>query len=74
MMRLAGISDMAAAQALLPGFMARHSAKFAVAPRDAEDAHKPQPLDPLCSSLCTLAHSLTSRGIRTGKAEPLSSR
>ncbi len=39
-LRLAGISDMAAAQAFLPGFMARHNAQFAVAPRDAEDAHR----------------------------------
>ena len=40
-MRLAGISDMAAALAFLPGFMARHNAKFAVAARNTEDAHKP---------------------------------
>jgi hypothetical protein len=39
-LRLAGISDMAAAQAFLPGFMARYNAKFAVAPRVPEDAHK----------------------------------
>ena len=40
-MRLAGIKDMAAAQAFLPGFMASHNAQFAVAPRNSEDAHKP---------------------------------
>jgi transposase len=40
-MRLAGIDDMAAAQVFLPGFMARHNRRFAVAPRDPEDAHKP---------------------------------
>ena len=40
-MRLAGISDMAAAQPFLAGFMARHNAQFAVAPRDQNDAHKP---------------------------------
>jgi transposase len=40
-MRLAGISDMAAAQAFLPGFMARYNAQFAVAPRAGEDAHRP---------------------------------
>lgn len=39
-LRLADISDMAAAQAFLPGFMARYNAQFAVAPRDAEDAHR----------------------------------
>ncbi len=40
-MRLAGIRDMAAAQAFLPAFMARHNARFAVAPKREEDAHKP---------------------------------
>lgn len=40
-MRLGGVSDMAAAQAFLPGFLARHNARFAVQPRNAEDAHKP---------------------------------
>jgi hypothetical protein len=36
---LAAISDMASAQAFLPGFMARYNAQFAVEPRAAEDAH-----------------------------------
>jgi len=40
-LRLAGISDMAAAQAFLPGFIVRHNQRFAVAPRDVEDAHRP---------------------------------
>lgn len=40
-MRLAGISDMAAAQAFVPSFMARHNARFAVQPKNSEDAHKP---------------------------------
>jgi transposase len=39
-LRLAGITDMASAQAFLPGFMARYNAQFAVAPRDGEDAHR----------------------------------
>ncbi len=39
-LRLAGISDMASAQAFLPGFMARYNAQFAVEPRVAEDAHR----------------------------------
>jgi transposase len=39
-LRLAGISDIAAAQVFLPGFMARHNARFAVAPRDPDDAHR----------------------------------
>ena len=40
-MRLAGISDVAAAQAFLAGFMERHNAKFAVPPRLEDDAHRP---------------------------------
>lgn len=40
-LRLAGICDMAAAQAFLPGFMARYNAKFPVEPRNTTDAHKP---------------------------------
>jgi hypothetical protein len=40
-MRLAGISDVAAAQAFLAGFMERRNAKFAVPPRLEEDAHRP---------------------------------
>lgn len=40
-MRLAGIADMAAAQAFLDGFMTRHNAQFAVEARQSEDAHKP---------------------------------
>jgi transposase len=39
-LRLAGISDMASAQAFLPDFMARYNAQFAVEPRAAEDAHR----------------------------------
>jgi hypothetical protein len=40
-LRLAGINDLAAAQAFLPGFMARHNTKFAVVPAKSEDAHRP---------------------------------
>jgi hypothetical protein len=40
-MRLAGIRDIAAAQAFLAGFVAKHNTRFAVAPRVAEDAHRP---------------------------------
>ena len=39
-LRLAGICDYAAAQAFLPGFMARYNARFSVEPRNAMDAHK----------------------------------
>ncbi len=40
-LRLAGICDYAAAQAFLPGFMARYNEKFSVEPRTATNAHKP---------------------------------
>ena len=40
-MRLRGIDGMEAANAHLPEFMADHNRRFAVAPREAEDAHRP---------------------------------
>ncbi|ASG20672.1 ISNCY family transposase [Nitrospirillum viridazoti] len=40
-LRLAGISDMAAGNAFLPGFMERFNARFAVVPARPEDAHRP---------------------------------
>jgi hypothetical protein len=40
-MRIAGIDSIAAANAWLPQFMARHNARFAVAPFEATDAHVP---------------------------------
>ena len=59
-LRLAGISDMAAAQAFLPSFMARHNAQFAVDPRDAEDAHRPW-----TDGAAKLAEALAHREDRT---------
>jgi transposase len=40
-LRLRGISGMVAGNAFLPQFMAEFNARFAVAPRSAEDAHRP---------------------------------
>ena len=40
-MRLAGIDGMAEANAWLPGYLAAHNARFAVAPRQAADMHRP---------------------------------
>nr|WP_207466246.1 helix-turn-helix domain-containing protein [Paracoccus fontiphilus] len=40
-LRLAGISDMEAANAFLPGFMARHNGRFAYAPARSDDLHRP---------------------------------
>jgi hypothetical protein len=39
--RLAGISSIAAANALMPHFIETYNAKFAKAPRDPHDAHRP---------------------------------
>jgi transposase len=39
-LRLAGISDMAAGNAFLPGFMQRYNARFAKAPRRPDDLHR----------------------------------
>ena len=40
-MRLRGIDGMEAANAYLPEFAADHNRRFAVAPREAEDPHRP---------------------------------
>ena len=40
-MRLAGISDMKPGNAFLPGFMADHNARFAKAPFNDKDLHRP---------------------------------
>ncbi|MGR3574135.1 MAG: ISNCY family transposase [Sagittula sp.] len=53
-LRLAGISDMDAANAFLPAFMARYNTKFAKAPRRPDNLHRPintEP-DPLADVLC----------------------
>jgi hypothetical protein len=39
--RLAGISNIAAANALMPGFIEAYNGKFAKVPRNAHDAHRP---------------------------------
>ncbi len=39
-MRLAGISDRQAANAWLPGYLAQHNERFALEPREREDAHR----------------------------------
>ena len=44
-MRLRGIDGMAAGNAYLPEFMADFNRRFAVAPRNAEDAHREVPHD-----------------------------
>ncbi|MFT6273545.1 MAG: hypothetical protein ACJA0F_002400, partial [Dinoroseobacter sp.] len=45
-LRLAGISDMTAANAFLPGFVERYNAKFAKAPRRPDNLHRPMNVEP----------------------------
>lgn len=40
-LRLAGISDIETANKFLPGFVEKHNKKFAVEPKDKNDAHRP---------------------------------
>ena len=53
-MRLAGICDMAAANAFLPAFVERHNARFAKTPLRPDDRHRPLnvPPDRLRDILC----------------------
>lgn len=53
-LRLAGVSDIAAANAYLPGFIARHNLRFARTPARSEDLHRPlnQPASRLTEILC----------------------
>jgi len=67
-LRLRGISDMAAANAFLPAFMEGYNRRFAVAPREPADAHRPVLHDAgeLALILCphherTLSKNLTCR-------------
>lgn len=45
-LRLAGVCDMAAGNAILPRFLARHNAKFAKAPLRADNLHRPLNMEP----------------------------
>ena len=40
-LRLAGISDIEAANRFLPAFLADHNARFAKVPRNPKDLHRP---------------------------------
>jgi hypothetical protein len=59
-MRLAGVSSIGEAQAFADGFLERWNEKFAVAPRQAEDAHRPW-----SGSKADLAEALARREERT---------
>ena len=59
-MRLAGVSSLDAAQAFADGFRERWNERFAVAPRQTEDAHRPW-----SGSSADLAEALARREERT---------
>ena len=59
-MRLAGVSSIGEAQAFADGFLERWNKRFAVAPRQAEDAHRPW-----SGSKADLAQALARREERT---------
>jgi hypothetical protein len=53
-LRLAGIDDMEAGNAYLPGFIERYNARFAIVPARSQDLHRPMNLarDRLAEILC----------------------
>ena len=56
-LRLSGISDLAAANAFLPDYLASHNARFAVQPEDEADAHAPYEGDAASlARICALHH------------------
>lgn len=56
-LRLAGIDNLAAANAFLPGYLASHNSRFAVVPEDEGDAHVPYAGDALGLALiCAIHH------------------
>jgi hypothetical protein len=64
-MRLNGISDIAAAQAFAPRFIALWNAKFAVAPRQPSPAHRPWSATPdaLDEALARREERVLSKGL-----------
>jgi len=53
-LRLAGVSDMEAANAFLPEFTERYNAKFSKTPRRTDNLHRPMNIEPdrLCDIFC----------------------
>jgi len=67
-MRLRGISTSEEAQAFAPTFMAQWNARFAMAPRDGEDAHRPwkHGLDALDEALARREERTLSKALTFG--------
>ncbi|HVZ44511.1 MAG TPA: ISNCY family transposase [Ramlibacter sp.] len=56
-LRLAGISSIEAANAWLPGYLAEHNERFAVTPREADDAHPPMQMEThALQRVCAIHH------------------
>lgn len=56
-LRVAGISELQQANAWLPTYIAQHNERFAVQPREAEDAHRPYQGTPEeLARICALHH------------------
>jgi transposase len=55
-LRLAGISDLTAAEQFLPDFIARYNARFAVPPASPEDAHRPWTAGPEALEVALAGH------------------
>lgn len=64
-LRLAGITDIAGANAFLPGYLARHNARFAVAPADPIAAWRPLASGLSVDDVCCLKYSRHVAGDNT---------
>lgn len=56
-LRLAGISDIAKANAFLPSYLARHNARFAIAPADAKAAWRSLPKGLSAEAVCCFKYA-----------------
>jgi len=64
-LRLAGITDIDAANAFLPRYLERHNARFAVAPADPTSAWRPLPAGLAADDVCCLKYSRHVAGDNT---------
>jgi hypothetical protein len=55
-LRRAGIGELAAANAFLPGYLAQHNARYAIAPQAAADYHRPWPAGRAARDVFCLEH------------------